>query len=180
MHNSQFGQRALLIIDMQEGLFNGPERPHEGDRVLANIKQLIGMAREGGIPIFAARHTGPMGSPIEPGSALVQLLPELGVDPETDTVFDKTRPSCFFGTNLVARLTELDVKELIIVGMKTEYCVDSTCRAAADLGFRATLIGDAHTSTDTPVLSARQIIQHHNRTLQGPFARVISTAEFEC
>ncbi|MCX5542781.1 isochorismatase family protein [Paraburkholderia sp. CNPSo 3076] len=63
-------RRALLIIDMQEGLFNGPNSPFEGQRVLANIKQLIAEARKARAPVFAARHVGPPGSPIEPGSPL--------------------------------------------------------------------------------------------------------------
>src|SRR5260221_3419929 len=44
----------------------------------ANTGQLIARAREAGAPIFAARHTGPAGSPIAPGSPLTQLLPQLG------------------------------------------------------------------------------------------------------
>lgn len=179
MSDSRSGRTALLIIDMQQGLFNGPDKPHEGERVLANIRRLVNLAREAGAPIFAARHTGPQGTPIEPGSPLVQLLPELGIDAATDTIFDKTRPSCFLGTVLAERLAEVGAEELAIVGMKTEYCVDSTCRVAADLGFRTTLIGDAHTTTDTPVLLAEQIIRHHNRTLQGAFGAVVGTADFK-
>ena len=51
-------KRALLVIDMQVGLFHGPERPYDGERVLANINRLIGRAHEAGAPVFAVRHTG--------------------------------------------------------------------------------------------------------------------------
>jgi len=172
-------RRALLVIGMQLGLFNGPEKPYEGDRVLANINQLIGRARGAGAPIFAARHTGPHGSPIEPGSPLSQLLPDIGVDAEMDTVFDKTRPDCFFGTGLREWLADTAVGELVIVGMKTQYCIDTTCRAAADLGFQPIPIADAHTCMDTPVLPAQAIIEHHNPTLNGPFVRLPNTANFQ-
>ena len=60
---------ALLIIDMQVGLFHGPEKPHDGERVLANIQYLIHQARQQHVPIYAVRHTGPAGSPIAAGSA---------------------------------------------------------------------------------------------------------------
>ncbi|MEM5328741.1 cysteine hydrolase family protein [Paraburkholderia sp. JHI2823] len=172
-------RRALLIVDMQVGLFNGPETPHDGAQVLANINELIGKARRVGAPIFVARHTGPKSSPIEPGSPLTQLLPDLAVDAMADTVFDKTRPNCFLGTGLADSLRAASVDELVIVGMKTEYCIDATCRAAADLGLRPVLVADAHTSMDTPVLSAQSIIDHHNWTLNGPFVRLVSTAECE-
>ncbi|MDR6423134.1 nicotinamidase-related amidase [Paraburkholderia phenoliruptrix] len=177
MQSRQPQRRALLIIDMQVGLFNGPDTPYDGAQVLANINELIGKARRTGAPVFAARHTGPQGSPIEPGSPLIQLLPDLAVDAMTDAVFDKNRPNCFLGTELADSLREASVDELVIVGMKTEYCIDATCRAAADLGFQPVLVADAHTSMDTPVLSARNIIDHHNRTLNGPFVRLVSTAE---
>jgi nicotinamidase-related amidase len=178
-HESVAPRRALLVIDMQVGLFRGPEVPYEGDAVLARIVALIERASTAGAPIFAARHTGPAGSPIEAGSARWQLLPELGLDGERDPhvarVFDKTRPSCFYRTPLGAWLHEAAIGEIVVVGMKTQYCVDTTCRAAADLGVRAVLVADAHTTMDTPALPARAIVDHHNATLHGPFADLVTT-----
>lgn len=170
-------KRALLVIDMQVGLFNGPDKPYKREQTLENINQLIRRARQAGAPIFAVRHTGPADSPIAAGSPLWQLLPTLEVDEELDCVLDKTRPSCFVGTALAERLQEAQVKELVIVGMKTQYCVDATCRAAGDLGFAALLVEDAHTCMDTPVLGAKKIIAHHNATLNGPFVRLIKTPD---
>ncbi|WP_043418682.1 cysteine hydrolase family protein [Cupriavidus basilensis] len=171
------GRSALLIIDMQVGMFNGPQAPYEGPRVLATINALIAKAREAGAPVFAVRHTGPQGSALEPGSALSQLLPELAIDAVVDTVFDKARPNCFTGTGLAGWLADARVAELVIAGMKTEYCVDTTCRAAAELGFRPVLVADGHTCMDTPVLPAKAIIAHHNRTLSGPFVKLVNAAE---
>ncbi|PYY82187.1 cysteine hydrolase [Pseudomonas sp. TKO26] len=170
-------KRALLVIDMQVGLFNGPDKPYKRAQVLENINQLIRRARQAGAPIFAVRHTGPAESPIAAGSPFWQLLPNLEVDEELDSVLDKTRPSCFVGTGLVERLQEAQVKELVIVGMKTQYCVDATCRAAGDLGFAALLVEDAHTCMDTPALGAKKIIAHHNATLNGPFVRLVKTPD---
>ncbi|WP_371919543.1 cysteine hydrolase family protein [Pseudomonas sp. BBP2017] len=170
-------RRALLVLDMQVGLFQGPERPWRGEQVLATINQLISAARDAEVPIFMARHTGPEGSPIAAGSAAWQLLPGLNADPQRDRLFDKTRPSAFFATSLADELRAADVEELVIVGMKTQYCVDSNCRVAAELGFKPVLVSDAHTCMDTPGLSAEAIIAHHNFTLAGAFARVLAAAE---
>ncbi|MFP6562258.1 cysteine hydrolase family protein [Paraburkholderia sp. B3] len=175
MPESHPPRRALLIIDMQRGLFAGPDLPHDGARILANINSLVRKARAAHAPIFAARHTGPAGSPIEPGSPLTHLLPDLLVDDERDTVFDKTRPNCFHGTPLAGWLAEASIGELMIAGMKTQYCVDSTCRAAADLGLRTILIADAHTCMDTPALPAAAIVAHHNATLTGAFVQLRET-----
>lgn len=172
-------QQALLVVDMQVGLFNGSDLPYRKDLVLDNVMRLIRAAREAGVMIYAARHTGPKGSPIEPGSKLTQLLPELGIDEARDTVFDKTKPSCFFETDLQSLLMKAGVENLVIAGMKTQYCIDTTCRVSAELGFQAILVGDAHTTTDSPVLTAEAIINHHNATLNGTFVKVINTSDLK-
>ncbi|ONT59268.1 cysteine hydrolase family protein, partial [Burkholderia cenocepacia] len=170
-------KRALLVIDMQVGLFHGPDRPHDGECVLANINLLIRRAHEAGAPVFAVRHTGPAGSPIAPDAPLAALLPELAIDTARDIVFDKTRPSCFVGTRLAEWLHAAGIGEIVIAGMKTQYCVDTTCRAAADLGFRAVLVTDAHTCTDTPALPAERIVAHHKETLiNEPVVRITDEA----
>lgn len=168
---------ALLIIDMQVGLFHGPEKPREGKRTLANIQQLIKKTRLKNVPVFAVRHTGPEGSPIAAGSPFWQLLPELGLDAEIDVLFNKSRPNAFHGTELAQQLTAAQIDDLYIVGMKSQFCIDSTCRAAADLGFKPLLVADAHTCMDTAALPAHAIIDHHNATLGGAFARLINSAD---
>jgi nicotinamidase-related amidase len=168
---------ALLIIDMQVGLFNGPDKPHDGEQMLANIQQLIRLARKRETPIYAVRHTGPMGSPIEAGSPFWQLLPALELGAAADILFNKGKPNAFHETALAEQLLAGGIENLFIVGMKTQYCIDSTCRAAADLGFKPVLVADAHTCMDTPALPARAIIEHHNATLKGAFAQVMNTAD---
>lgn len=172
-------KKALLVIDMQVGLLHGPQAPLQGERVLANINALIAKARHAGAPIIVVRHTGPEGSPIARGSAFWQVVPTLAVDPHADHFIDKARPSCFFNTGLAQWLVDAGVGELVICGMKTEYCVDTTCRLAVDLGFKATLVADAHTTMDSPVMTAEAIIAHHNQTLAGPFVSVQLAAEVE-
>lgn len=173
------GKKALLIVDMQHGLFFAPQPPFAADTLLANINTLITRARDSKAPIFAARHTGPEGSPLAESSPLTQLIPQLAIDAELDGVFVKRYPNCFRGSTLLASLQLAGVEELVICGMKTEYCVDTTCRAAADLGFHVTLLSDAHSTTDNGQISASQIIAHHNQTLSGPFVQLATTADVE-
>ena len=164
---------ALLIIDMQQGLFRGPVSPCSADAVLANIRLLIANARHAQVPVFFARHVGPDDSPFSEKGPLTQLIPELDVK-EQDVVFTKRHPSCFRDTELLRELNQRGIRQLVIAGMKTEFCVDTTCRAAPELGFRTILISDAHTTMDNE-LSASDIIRHHNSTLAGPFV-ALSTA----
>ena len=168
---------ALLIIDMQTGLYDGPDQPFERERVLDTINQLIRRARTAGAPIFVARHTGPAGSPIAAGSPYWQVWHALDVDEARDQFFNKTRPSCFLGTDLAQRLRATQVNELVIVGMKTQFCFDTTCRVAVELGFSVILPEDGHTCMDTATLSAAAIIEHHNATLAGAFAQRVRAVE---
>ncbi|MTD28118.1 cysteine hydrolase family protein [Erwinia sorbitola] len=167
---------ALLVIDMQAGLLHGPQAPHDKARLLHNVSHLMMAARARQVPLFFAQHTGPADSPIAAGSTLWQLAAELPLS-DSDRCFSKTRPCCFTATPLLSWLQDAGVKRLVIVGMKTEYCVDTTCRAAADLGFEVVLVSDAHSTTDSAVLTAEQIIAHHNTTLAGPFVRLIATKD---
>lgn len=64
---------ALLILDMQVGLFHGADTPWAGEAQVDTLNNLLNKARIAGAPIFLARHIGPPGSPIEPGSPLTQL-----------------------------------------------------------------------------------------------------------
>ncbi|MDB6000704.1 MAG: isochorismatase family protein, partial [Rhizobacter sp.] len=72
------------------------------------------------------------------------------------------------------------VKDLIVCGMHTEFCVDTTIRRALALGYPVLLVEDAHTTEGNQVLSPTQVIQHHNATLAnitsfGPRVRTVST-----
>ncbi|WP_210644583.1 cysteine hydrolase family protein [Pseudomonas sp. Tri1] len=168
---------ALLILDMQVGLFHGPEKPWAGEALLNTLNGLLIKARKAGAPIFLARHVGPPGSPIEPGSPLTQLVPELLLE-GAEVIFEKSRPNAFAMTDLANRLKACGAEGVVITGMKTQYCVDSTCRAARDLGFDAVLIADGHTCADTSDLKADLIVAHHNTTLAGPFCRVVYAQEW--
>jgi nicotinamidase-related amidase len=162
-----------LLIDLQVGLFRGAAPVHEGQALLERVRLLIDRASAAAAPIFAVRHTGPAGSPIEAGALAWQLLPELGLDPAIDTIFDKQYSSSFLGTPLRAALNDAGVQRLVIAGLKTQYCVDTACRVAREFGFEPVLASDGHSCMDTPAMVARDIIAHHNTTLAGAIATVL-------
>ncbi|MNC69948.1 hypothetical protein D3C75_1206980 [compost metagenome] len=55
------------------------------------------------------------------------------------------------------------------MGCKTQHCIDTSVRAATVSHLDVTLVGDGHSTTDSDVLSAEQIIRHHNSTLHGHY-----------
>lgn len=169
---------ALLILDMQVGLVHGPDKPWRAEALLITLNTLMEKARQAGAPIFLARHVGPAGSPIEPGRPLTELVHELVLQGD-EIIFEKTRPNAFAQTGLNALLREKGCDGVVITGMKTQYCVDSTCRVARDLGVDAVLIADGHTCSDTLLLKAEAIVAHHNATLAGAFCRVVQAEDWD-
>jgi nicotinamidase-related amidase len=163
-------QSALIVIDMQRALFAAHQRPHDADFVTRRVCALVDRARRDGVQIVFIQNvsdTHPHGS--EGWRLLAPLEPRF-----PDWVIDKTRPSIFHGTNLAAQLKAIGISRLILAGARTDTCIDTSCRAAADLGFEVVLAGDAHTTFDGDVLPADLIIAHHNATLAGPFASVVT------
>ena len=83
---------ALLILDMQVGLVHGPDKPREVRALINTLNELMRSARATGAPIFLARHIGPAGSPIEPGSPLTELVQELQLI-GNEVIFEKKSPT---------------------------------------------------------------------------------------
>ncbi|HCP30691.1 MAG TPA: cysteine hydrolase, partial [Pseudomonas sp.] len=157
---------ALLILDVQVGLVHGQEKPWRCEALLATVNELMDKARNAGAPIFLARHVGPAGSPIAPDSVLTQLAPELRLA-GGEVVFEKHRPNAFTRTALAEDLRALGVTGVVIGGMKTQYCVDSTCRASPVLGLEGGVGADGLSCTATAQKRAEQVVAHHNARLEG-------------
>jgi nicotinamidase-related amidase len=160
---------ALLVIDVQQGMFDA--KPFEQARLLTKIKMLIDHARSSGAPVIYIQHNeAPESGPLCPGSPGFPVHPSIA--PQAgETVVQKRHSDSFQNTNLQDMLMEKGIKRLVISGMQTEYCVDTTCREAYSRGYDVTLASDAHTTFDNEVLKADQIIKHHNVALRG-FAKV--------
>src|SRR6201997_1917801 len=82
-----------------------------------------------------------------------------------EPIIRKRESDSFFETELQGELRKRGVTNLIVAGGMTEYCVDTTCRRATSLGYDVTLAGDAHLTRDNGVLTAANIIAHHNFVL---------------
>ncbi|GAB4214452.1 MAG: cysteine hydrolase family protein [Roseiflexaceae bacterium] len=151
---------AVLVIDMQVVLTEGA---HEREAVVGQVRDLIGRARDHAVPVIYLQHTADGWPPLQHGAPTWAIDPALA--PEAgELVIEKWASDAFTGTPLQAELAARGVKRLVVTGMMTEGCVDSTCRRALSLGYDVVLAADGHTTWDN-VLPAAQIIAHHNATL---------------
>lgn len=135
---------ALVVIDVQNDYFPRGRFPlFRAHAALKNVLALRDWARARGLAVFWIRHTGQPDSPFfRPGTPGRELHPAL--EPRADeAIVDKTRPNSFFATDLEAQLRARGVKTVVWAGMMTWMCVDTTVRAAKDLGFTNVLAHDA-------------------------------------
>jgi nicotinamidase-related amidase len=169
---------ALLIIDVQQGLCEGEHQAFESSEVIGRINVVSGKARAACIPVILVQHESSSGY-LEFGTRAWQLAKGLHVEP-SDIRIRKTTPDSFLRTELETALQARAVTHLVICGMHTEFCVDTTARRALALGYPVTLVADAHTTAGNPYATPRQVIQHHNATLSnitgfGPRVQVVSS-----
>ncbi|MEV0592763.1 cysteine hydrolase family protein [Nonomuraea cavernae] len=163
---------ALLVIDMQNGFIEAKGSmaaigmPYQELRPsVAGCKTLIEAAREAGVPVIYTRYVyhpdytdaGLLPTVLVPamkevnslaaGSWDAEIIDELAPAPG-DIVIDKARPSSFYGTRLEPILTSLGIRSLVIAGVTTNICVETTARDAGQRDYFAHVIRDATAEFD--------------------------------
>lgn len=154
---------AVLVIDVQQGLCSGKYAMFEADRVIERINEVSQRARAAAVPVIFIQHEAGDGV-LDYGSDRWQLAQGLKTLP-SDVFIRKTATDSFHKTELQAVLQGLGVQGLVVCGLQSDFCVDTTTRRALGLGYPVTLISDGHSTMDNEVLSAAQITRHHNVTL---------------
>lgn len=173
---------TILVIDVQQGLCEGEDAAFDCPGTIARINIVLRKARAAGVPIVFVQHESKSGY-LEHGSPAWQLAQGLDVQ-EADLKLRKTTPDCFLRTELQNLLQQQGTTQLIICGMHTEFCVDTTTRRALALGYPVVLVADAHTSAGNPAITPQQVIAHHNATLTnissfGPRVEAITAEMLE-
>ena len=157
---------ALVLIDLMDRIVALPLAPHTGPAVLDAGLGLARRFRAAGAPVVAVRVQRPAQAEQPPGSDLVE-----GVALGGDIVIVKRTVGAFQGTELHERLRALGVDTLVMAGIATNMGVESTARAAADLGYRLVFVEDA--------MSGLTAAEHQSSvTLDFPrFGTVVTAAE---
>ncbi|NVB78102.1 MAG: cysteine hydrolase [Kofleriaceae bacterium] len=167
--------QALLVLDVVNAIFELPIPLHDADGFVERVRCLLVRARATGVPVVHFRHLGPEGSLFAPGGRGREIDARVAAV-EGELVIDKREPDMFVGTSLAEVLAERAVDEVVICGFSTEGCVDSTVRSAWAKGLRVVLASGAHTTTANAVLTAEQIVRHHDLVL-ARFARVMPAVD---
>jgi nicotinamidase-related amidase len=181
-------KQALIVVDVQESFRSRPYfRDEELPGFLRNVQSLINRCRARGIPVVQVFHRELGHDPKNPftaASGQVRAMPELSLEP--DVVIYKHVHSAMLGrtedgTTLEGWLRAQGIGALLITGIRTEQCCETTARHASDLGFDVRYVTDAtltfpmHTRLGREVSSA-EIRERTEMVLDGRFAHVVHTA----
>jgi nicotinamidase-related amidase len=171
---------ALLVVDVQNGVLAGA---HDREGVVTNIEALVERARSERVPVVWVQHES---EELARGSEPWRIVPELAPG-EAEPLIDKRYGDSFEDTDLEARLSDLGIGRLVVVGAQTDACIRSTLHGALARGYDATLVSDAHTTEDLTQWGApppEQVVAHTNlywshQTAPGRTAGTAATADVD-
>jgi ureidoacrylate peracid hydrolase len=158
---------ALIVVDMQRAFFDNDDSLGRSGIDVTPLRDaipgtvaLVRAAREAGVPVIFTRYVympgmvdfGPVrgakaaervaDSSLAHGTDEIELIPELEARPD-EIVIDKSRPSAFYGTRLEPVLTGLGIRNLVICGVTTNICVETTARDAGQRDYGTFVVRDA-------------------------------------
>ena len=174
--------KALLVIDMQKGSFSPYELKYDTFGVIERINRLSSHFRASNVKVIFIQHDGTKDGCFLPNTDDWEMLPELVQHP-SDLVVSKTANDAFYQTDLQSILANEDITELVITGSATDFCVDSTIKAALSRDYNVTVVEDGHTTGDRPFVDAVSLIKHYNWLWDDMTAtkfkiKVVKTDEF--
>ena len=143
--------KALILVDIQNDYFEGGRWTlSKMDEASENAARVLAHARDAGMMIVHIHHEIPSDDApfFRPGSKGAEIHPSVAPKAGEEVIL-KHKPNSFVGTGLHEILTGKGISDLVIVGAMSQMCIDATTRAAADLGYKVTLVEDACAARDT-------------------------------
>ena len=176
--------KALIVVDVQESFRQRPSWAElSNPDIVGRVNLLVDLARAENDLVVWVLHAEPgTGTVFDPVCGHVRLLE--GLRPrEGEAVLTKTSHNAFTTTNLQQMLTARGIRELLVSGIRTEQCCETTTRVGSDLGFEMTFVTDATATTPLPhwktgqVLGTRELIERTEYALAGRFATIATVGE---
>ncbi len=173
---------ALVVVDAQAGFDDPGWGPRNNPGCDANIAALVRRWSERARPLVYVRHdSATPGSPLHPGGPGNRLKDYL--TPEPDLLVTKSVNSSFHGSpDLHAWLTEHRLEGIVVCGITTNHCCETTARVGGNLGHRVLFAIDAthtfdRTGPDGTTVTADELARVTAANLHGEFAEVVRTAD---
>ncbi|RUT79422.1 cysteine hydrolase family protein [Ancylomarina longa] len=176
--------KALVLVDIQNDYFSNGKMELVGMEAAGqNANMILQKCRKEKLSIFHIQHIAlDLNAPFFIPESLGVEIHEMVKPFEGEIIVKKNYPNSFRETTLQNHLRENGIDELVICGSMSHMCIDTTVRAAFDLGYKCTLIEDACATIDMDFkgtkVEASKVHASFMSALSYPFAHVISTEEY--
>lgn len=166
---------VLLVVDTQKLITN--EKLYKFDMFVSNVKEIIHEARANNIEVIYIRHDDGIGNELTKGNDGFEIYEEFQ-PMSNEKIFDKKVNSAFKGTGLLKYLIDKSEKDIIVVGLQTDYCFDATIKCGFEHGFNIIVPAYSNTTVNNKFMSAEQSYQYYNEFMwNGRYAECISFDE---
>ncbi len=151
---------VLLVVDTQKGITN--ERLFEFEKVKNNIKKLIDTARENGVEVIFVQHDDGPGSGFSVGDEDFEIYDEFKPK-DNELIFYKKVNSAFNkATGLLSYLEEKNIRQVIIVGLQTNFCIDATIKSGFEHGLEMIVPHYTNSTTDNEYMTKEACYHYYN------------------
>lgn len=166
---------VLLVVDTQKLITN--KDLYNFDLFVSNVKKLINTARGNNIEVIYVRHDDGIGQELTRGTDGFEIYEEFEPD-KGEKIFDKTVNSPFKDTSLLEYLIEKRTKQIMVVGLQTDYCIDATVKCGFEHGFDIIVPEGANSTFDNQYMSAKETYDYYNEFMwKGRYANCVSMEE---
>lgn len=176
-------QSALLVIDAQDSFKLLPRwKRRNNPKFEENVAALVKAYRAARLPVIFFLHTD-SDEGFGTNSPYFKLMDFLKPLPQEPTLVKTTR-NCFTSTPLQPLLFQKGARKVVVTGIQTEQCCETTARIAADLGYAVDFVTEATMTFPIPnkdhpgeELGTDAIVERTEYALRGRFARITSVAQ---
>ena len=152
----------LLVIDIQKGITD--EGLYAFGSFIENVQKIIEIARKNDIEIIYFQHDDGPGTGFSIGDTDFEIAKQ--VEPKKgEKVFVKDINSCFGNKEFTGYLDSINEKELMIVGLQTNYCIDATIRTAFDRGYHVIIPEGTNSTFDNDYMNAETTYKYYNEMM---------------
>ena len=166
----------LLVVDTQKGCFD--ERLYAFETVKKNIKQLITIARENNVEVVYVQHDDGPGSDLDKATEKYEIYEEFA--PKSgERRFEKNVNSAFHPmTGLTEYLSSKSEKNIIVIGVSTDYCMDATIKSGFEKGFNMLVPAYTNSTYDNPYFDKETAYKYYNEFMWGRrYAKIITVEQ---
>ena len=166
---------VLLVVDIQKGITD--ERLYAFNSFIENTSRIIESARENNVEIIYVQHDDGVGTGFSIGDNDFEIADQVAPK-ENEKVYIKDVNSCFGNKEFTEYLDGLNDKDLMIVGLQTNFCIDATVRSAFERGYRVIIPKGTNSTFDNDYMDAETTYKYYNEMMWPErFAKCVSLDE---